>query len=177
MWAVLLSLMRSFLFFCSVPRMFLSDGKRQGVCVTIRHRRTTARHQFVHSCRVCLWSSSADPHTASSSQPSLYSSFPSQLFFPVSHLYFNSQSNPRRSVWQNAMLSSLRMPSLAASFCHAPVFFSFIPKLLWSPPPHCPAGVCHLRLQQHWHREVRRPPGDQVQNEGAGPQLQSEMEH
>lgn len=167
MWAVLFSLMWSFLFFCSVPRMFLSDGKRQGVCVPIRHRRTTAQHQFVHLCCVCLWSSSADPHTASSSQPSLFFNFPSQLF-PVLNLYFNSQSNLRWSVWQNVMLSSLSMLSLAASFRHAPFIF-FIPKPLWSPPPHCPAGVCHLRLQQHWHREVRRPPGDQVQNEWARP--------
>lgn len=43
--------------------------------------------------------------------------------------------------------------------------------------PHFPAGICHLWLQQHWHRKVWRSPWDQVQNEWAGPQLQSEMEH
>lgn len=71
------------------------------------------------------------------------------------------------------MLSSLSMLSLAASLCNAPFLYHF--DLCY--PPHCSAGVCYFWLQQHRHREVRGPPGDQVQNEGTGPQLQSEMEH
>lgn len=44
-------------------------------------------------------------------------------------------------------------------------------------PPSVLAGVRHLRLQQHRLRQVLGSPGDQVQNERPGRELQPEVEH